>query len=220
MYTTGKTPTIRMYLMSIQKDEEGRPKGYQTNLDDIYGDFQDYNEIVDETFEEFFKRIYLTQEVSDRFKKDFCVRFYNKHIGYETFEKFFNRVSDVLNTKCYNLLKNLERVRNLQEKEALETNENITNSNYKNRSKGLAMAETRPDNYKEITYSQAYDKVTIAYANDLNENRGNGEGENESISKGKNTRPLYQELNDMANLPDLESEIFDIVEDICFQTIG
>ena len=129
-------------------------------------------------------------------------------------------MSDVLNTKCYNLLKNLERVRNLQEKEALETNENITNSNYKNRSKGLAMAETRPDNYKEITYSQDYDKVTIAYANDLNENRGNGEGENESISKGKNTRPLYQELNDMANLPDLESEIFDIVEDICFQTMG
>lgn len=220
MYTQGKTPTIRKYLLSIKKDEHGRLNGYETNLDDVYGDFLSYEEIIDSTYEEFFKRIYLTVEVNDRFKKDFCNRFYNKNIGYETFDKFFNRVSDVLNTRCYNYLKMLEKVRDLEPDKGLETTDMTTKSNYKNRNKGLGMVETRPDKYKEITYTQDYDDVTISYANDLSENRGNGEGENESNTKGKNTRPIYQELNDMAHMEDLQNIVFDIVEDICFQTVG
>lgn len=219
MYLEGKNPTIRQYLMSLEQDKNGRYTGYQTDFDDIYGDFKDFQQIIDNNYQKFFDRVYLTQPVTDRFKKDFCVRFYNKPIEYETFEQFFYRLSDTLNTKCFNLIKMLEKIRNAQLDEQLETTNVKNKGKYENDSKGLGLVETRPDTHDEITYSQTGDELTIKYANDLSENRGANKGKNENETTGRNTRPLYQEYDDIANMVDIEERIFNIVEDVCFSKL-
>lgn len=220
MSSTVNGVTVRDYLLSKMIDEDsGLSTGYETIQDDIYGSFKSPHDIIKDNKDEFFNNIKTTVELSDRFKTDFCLRFYNKKIGYPVFSQFFLRLNDLFNSECYNMLRMLERLRYIDEKDMLSTTDMSSHSDFNSSSKGLSLGESTPETDKEITYNQTTDNLIIKYADSIGENRGYNEGENNSKTTGRNTNPLFDELNRFALMQDLQEAIFDIVSDRCFSTL-
>ena len=112
------TITIRQYLLSHMKDDEGRANGYLTKDNDIYGDFWSMNEVIDKTYETVFQQMQLIVPIDDYFKKAFCRRFYNCEIGFEVWAQFLTRLEDTLNTTCYNLFKFRSSLMTMSEEDA------------------------------------------------------------------------------------------------------
>lgn len=203
--------TLRTFLLSKTS------KGYTV---DEKGDFYHYNEIIDETYNELFKDMNLTLEVSERFKKDFCKYFYNREIGFEVFAQFQNKLENCLNNECFNLLKNLEYIRNMSIDDMLQ-NINITNDGVNNsKAKNLALFENKPENRLNIIYNQNnINETVIEYANNLNENHSLGSSDTLSHTKGFTGMNKFNALNEFNYNTDIQAQIFNIIDKKCFSQV-
>lgn len=203
------TITIRQYLLSHMKDDEGNANGYLTKDDDFYGDFWSMNEVIDKTYEHVFKQMNLIVPIDDYFKKAFCKRFYNSEIGFEVWAQFLTKLEDTLNTTCYNLFKFREALMSMDIDEAKKTM-NMVNTQIGN-SDSLGIANTSPQTDLNIIYPN--DEGIIKYADALQENHSKNAGTNTTV--GSNISPFLA-MNMYANITPIDEAIFNIIDRKCF----
>lgn len=212
--------TIRSFLLSHCQDENGLYNGYGVKNEGYFGDWKHYNEIVDTYYNKVFENMHLTIEEKDKediaiFKKDFCKNFYNREIGFEVWSQFQVALESELNSDCYNLLKFYNLIRNLDVEKMKETNNMTTTSDGDSSQK--ALVNTNPANDLSIVYDDINTASLIKYANQIQENYGKQSGKSNSV--GSNTMPLFQLYNFFARLPDIESMIFNMLDDKLFMQI-
>lgn len=205
--------TIRTYLLSHMTNEFGEPNGQGVKNDGLLGEFYHPNEVIDKTFYKLFENMVFYIEVDDQFKKEFCKRFYNKRIGFDTFAPFLTYLESYLNTKCYNLFKFRKKLMEMTEDEWLRT-VNIQNTG-KGNQKQLAIENTSPQNDLSIIYNDVPGSGVIKYANALGENYG--ASDSVSTTTGSNTGPQFDLLNYFARITPIDEQIFNICEDLFYQ---
>lgn len=203
------TITIRQYLLSHMKDDEGRANGYLTKDNDFYGDFWSMNEVIDKTYETVFQQMQLIVPIDNYFKKAFCRRFYNCEIGFEVWAQFLTRLEDTLNTTCYNLFKFRSSLMTMSEEDAKKTMNMITTQ--LGNSDSLGIANTSPQTDLSIIYPD--DEGVIKYADALQENHSKNSGS--STTMGTNLSPFLA-LNMYANITPIDEIIFNIIDRRCF----
>lgn len=207
------TTTIERFLKSRYRNElTGELDGLAV---DESGDFIHYNTIIDQTYNELFKSMHLSEYVDNDFKKEFCKHFYNREIGLETFARFQILLENSLNTECLNLLKARQF---LKDKTMDELNQSIDikNDNTANGdNQALAIANNRPQERLEIVFTDKYG--TIEYANALQENHGKFENEAHSRTHGWSGGSLGERINQLAELTDLTTQIFNILDSLFLQ---
>ena len=166
MTQNNTTATIATFLKSRYRNPvTGRLDGLAL---DENGDFLRYNTIIDQTYNELFKDMELVNGVSDNFKKEFCKHFYNREIGLETFARFQIALEEVLNNECFNLFKYLAEIRNKAIKDLNQSMNIDTVGNQKADGQALQIANTTPQERKEIVFTDRYG--VIEYADNLVEN--------------------------------------------------
>lgn len=205
--------TIRTYLLSYFENEFGEPNGQGVKNDGLLGEFYHPNEIIDQCYDEVFKNMRLYIEIDEQFKKEFCKRFYNKRIGFDTMAPFLTYLESYFNTKCYNLFKFRRRLMDMTEEEFLRTINVQTTG--KGNQKQLAIENTSPQNDLSIIYNDVPGSGVIKYANALGENYGNSDST--STTTGSNAGPLFDTLNYFARITPIDEVIFNICEDLFYQ---
>lgn len=182
---------------------------------DESGDFLHYNTIIDGTYNELFKDMHLVDGVSENFKKEFCKHFYNREIGLETFARFQVALEDVLNNECFNLFKYLAEIRNKAIKELNQSMNIDTVGNQKADGQALQIANTTPQERKEILFTERYG--VIEYADNLVENHQKNNADTKSNVSGWSGSSLAERLQNNAELKDIQFQIFNICDKLFLQ---
>lgn len=182
---------------------------------DENGDFIHYNTIIDGTYNELFKDMHLVDGVSENFKKEFCKHFYNREIGLETFARFQVALEDVLNNECFNLFKYLAEIRNKAIKELNQSMNIDTVGNQKADGQALQIANTTPQERKEIVFTERYG--VIEYADNLVENHQKNNADTKSNVSGWSGSSLAERLQNNAELKDIQFQIFNICDKLFLQ---
>lgn len=218
-------PTIRDFLLSHYKDEQGFKKGYGTDPTDINGSFAHMNDVINQTYEKVFENMYLPSGITldGGFKRDFCKRFYNKFIEHEVFAQFFTALEDCLCTDCYTMLRLYTEIRNMPIDDMLDNIEvkNDTDSEYTAKTGNLGIFANQPKTDLAIIYP-AEDGGVIRYADTLQENYGNSTAgsKGNSGTRGRNTSmSKFELMNYLAQIPDIQMRIFNIIETRCFSKV-
>ena len=207
------TATIATFLKSRYKNPlTGQLDGLAV---DEEGEFLHYNTIIDQTYNELFKGMNLIPEVTDNFKKEFCKHFYNREIGLETFARFQIALEETLNNECYNLFKYMA---SLREKSVEDLNKSMnidTTGQQKGDGQALQIVETRPQERKEIVFTDKYG--VIEYANNLVENHQKSEADTKTNVTGWSGSSLADRLQNGANIPDIQFQIFQVCDSLFSQ---
>ena len=207
------TVTIASFLKSRYKNPlTGQLDGLAVDED---GEFLHYNTIIDQTYNELFKGMNLIPEVTDNFKKEFCKHFYNREIGLETFARFQIALEETLNNECYNLFKYMA---SLREKSVEDLNKSMnidTTGQQKGDGQALQIVETRPQERKEIVFTDKYG--VIEYANNLVENHQKNEADTKTNVTGWSGSSLADRLQNGANIPDIQFQIFQVCDSLFSQ---
>ena len=207
------TVTISSFLKSRYKNPlTGQLDGLAV---DEEGEFLHYNTIIDQTYNELFKGMNLIPEVTENFKKEFCKHFYNREIGLETFARFQIALEETLNNECYNLFKYMA---SLREKSVEDLNKSMnidTTGQQKGDGQALQIVETRPQERKEVVFSDKYG--VIEYANNLVENHQKNEADTKTNVTGWSGSSLADRLQNGANIPDIQFQIFQVCDSLFSQ---
>ena len=182
---------------------------------DENGDFLHYNTIIDQTYNELFKDMKLVNGVSDNFKKEFCKHFYNREIGLETFARFQIALEEVLNNECFNLFKYLAEIRNKAIKDLNQSMNIDTVGNQKADGQALQIANTTPQERKEIVFTDRYG--VIEYADNLVENHQKNNADTKSNVSGWSGSSLAERLQANAELKDIQFQIFNVCDKLFLQ---
>jgi hypothetical protein len=179
------------------------------------GNFLHYNIIINATYNELFKDMHLVDGVSENFKKEFCKHFYNREIGLETFARFQIALEEVLNNECFNLFKYLAEIRNKTIKELNQSMNIDTVGNQKADGQALQIANTTPQERKEIVFTERYG--VIEYADNLVENHQKNNADTKSNVSGWSGSSLAERLQNNAELKDIQFQIFNICDKLFLQ---
>mgnify|MGYP003599038158 CR=1 FL=1 len=213
MTQSNLTATIATFLKSRYKNPlTGQLDGLAV---DEEGEFLHYNTIIDQTYNELFKGMNLIPEVTDNFKKEFCKHFYNREIGLETFARFQIALEETLNNECYNLFKYMA---SLREKSVEDLNKSMnidTTGQQKGDGQALQIMETRPQERKEVVFTDKYG--VIEYANNLVENHQKNEADTKTNVTGWSGSSLADRLQNGANIPDIQFQIFQVCDSLFSQ---
>ena len=213
MTQNNTTATIATFLKSRYKNPvTDRLDALAVDED---GNFLHYNTIIDATYNELFKDMHLVDGVSDNFKKEFCKHFYNREIGLETFARFQVALEDVLNNECFNLFKYLAEIRNKAIKELNQSMNIDTVGNQKADGQALQIANTTPQERKEIVFTERYG--VIEYADNLVENHQKNNADTKSNVSGWSGSSLAERLQNNAELKDIQFQIFNICDKLFLQ---
>lgn len=213
MTQTNTTATIATFLKSRYRNTvTGLLDGLAL---DENGDFLHYNTIIDATYNELFKNMNLVNGVSDEFKKEFCKHFYNREIGLETFARFQIALEETLNNECFNLFKYLEEIRNKSIKDLNQSMNIDTVGNQTGNGQALQIANTNPQERKEILFTPKYG--TIEYADNLVENHQKNEADTKNNVSGWSGSSLAERLQNNAELVDIQFQIFNICDKLFLQ---
>ena len=213
MTQSNLTATIATFLKSRYKNPlTGQLDGLAV---DEEGEFLHYNTIIDQTYNELFKGMNLIPEVTDNFKKEFCKHFYNREIGLETFARFQIALEETLSNECYNLFKYMA---SLREKSVEDLNKSMnidTTGQQKGDGQALQIMETRPQERKEVVFTDKYG--VIEYANNLVENHQKNEADTKTNVTGWSGSSLADRLQNGANIPDIQFQIFQVCDSLFSQ---
>ena len=213
MTQSNLTVTIASFLKSRYKNPlTGQLDGLAVDED---GEFLHYNTIIDQTYNELFKGMHLIPEVTDNFKKEFCKHFYNREIGLETFARFQIALEETLSNECYNLFKYMA---SLREKSVEDLNKSMnidTTGQQKGDGQALQIMETRPQERKEVVFTDKYG--VIEYANNLVENHQKNEADTKTNVTGWSGSSLADRLQNGANIPDIQFQIFQVCDSLFSQ---
>lgn len=213
MTQNNTTATIATFLKSRYRNHvTGRLDGLAV---DENGDFLHYNTIIDQAYNELFKDMELVNGVSDNFKKEFCKHFYNREIGLETFARFQIALEEVLNNECFNLFKYLAEIRNKAIKDLNQSMNIDTVGNQKADGQALQIANTTPQERKEIVFTERYG--VIEYADNLVENHQKNNADTKSNVSGWSGSSLAERLQSNAELKDIQFQIFNICDKLFLQ---
>ena len=213
MTQNNTTATIATFLKSRYRNPvAGRLDGLAV---DENGDFLHYNTIIDQTYNELFKDMKLVNGVSDNFKKEFCKHFYNREIGLETFARFQIALEEVLNNECFNLFKYLAEIRNKAIKDLNQSMNIDTVGNQKADGQALQIANTTPQERKEIVFTDRYG--VIEYADNLVENHQKNNADTKSNVSGWSGSSLAERLQANAELKDIQFQIFNVCDKLFLQ---
>lgn len=213
MTQNNTTATIATFLKSRYRNSiTGKLDGLAVDED---GNFLHYNTIIDDTYNELFKDMHLVDGVSENFKKEFCKHFYNREIGLETFARFQVALEDVLNNECFNLFKYLAEIRNKAIKELNQSMNIDTVGNQKADGQALQIANTTPQERKEIVFTERYG--VIEYADNLVENHQKNNADTKSNVSGWSGSSLAERLQNNAELKDIQFQIFNICDKLFLQ---
>lgn len=213
MTQNNTTATIATFLKSRYRNPvTGKFDGLAVDED---GNFLHYNTIIDDTYNELFKDMHLVDGVSENFKKEFCKHFYNREIGLETFARFQVALEDVLNNECFNLFKYLAEIRNKAIKELNQSMNIDTVGNQKADGQALQIANTTPQERKEIVFTERYG--VIEYADNLVENHQKNNADTKSNVSGWSGSSLAERLQNNAELKDIQFQIFNICDKLFLQ---
>lgn len=207
------TTTIATFLKSRYKNPlSGQLDGLAV---DEEGEFIHYNTIIDQTYNELFKGMNLIPEVTDNFKKEFCKHFYNREIGLETFARFQIALEETLNNECYNLFKYMSVLRDTSIDELNKSMNIDTVGNQKGDGQALQIVETRPQERKEVVFTDKYG--VIEYANNLVENHQKNEADSKTNVNGWTGSSLADRYQNSASLTDLQFQIFQVCDSLFSQ---
>lgn len=207
------TATIATFLKSRYKNPlTGQLDGLAV---DEEGEFLHYNTIIDQTYNELFKGMNLIPEVTENFKKEFCKHFYNREIGLETFARFQIALEETLNNECYNLFKYMKALRETSIEELNKSMNIDTTGNQRGDGQALQIMETRPQERKEVVFTEKYG--VIEYANNLVENHQKNEADTKSNVTGWTGSSLADRLQNGASLVDLQFQIFQVCDSLFSQ---
>lgn len=213
MTQNNTTATIASFLKSRYRNPvTGQLDGLAV---DDNGEFLHYNAIIDNTYNELFKDMQLTEFVDDSFKKEFCKHYYNREIGLETFARFQILLETSLNTKCLNLLKARFEI---MKKSLMELNQSIDIRNDNQATgdnQGLGIMNTTPQERLEILFTPKYG--TIEHANALQENHAKFENENHNHTHGWSGNSLGERLDSLAQITDLTYSILNELDELFLQ---
>lgn len=213
MTQNNTTATISTFLKSRYRNPlTGRLDGLAL---DENGDFLHYNIIIDQTYNELFKDMHLLDGVSENFKKEFCKHFYNREIGLETFARFQVALEDVLNNECFNLFKYLAEIRNKAIKDLNKSMDIDTVGNQTADGQALQIANTSPQERKEILFTPG--RGVIEYADNLVENHQKNNADSKSNVSGWSGSSLAERLQNNAELMDIQFQIFNICDKLFLQ---
>ena len=213
MTQNNTTATIAAFLKSRYRNTvTGRLDGLAV---DENVDFLHYNTIIDQTYNELFKDMDLVNGVSDNFKKEFCKHFYNREIGLETFARFQIALEEVLNNECFNLFKYLAEIRNKAIKDLNQSMNIDTVGNQKADGQALQIANTTPQERKEIVFTERYG--VIEYADNLVENHQKNNADTKSNVSGWSGSSLAERLQANAELKDIQFQIFNVCDKLFLQ---
>ena len=207
------TATIASFLKSRYKNPlTGQLDGLAV---DEEGEFLHYNTIIDQTYNELFKGMNLIPEVTENFKKEFCKHFYNREIGLETFARFQIALEETLNNECYNLFKYMKALRETSIEELNKSMNIDTTGNQRGDGQALQIMETRPQERKEVVFTEKYG--VIEYANNLVENHQKNEADSKTNVNGWTGSSLADRLQNGASLVDLQFQIFQVCDSLFSQ---
>ena len=207
------TVTISSFLKSRYKNPlTGQLDGLAVDED---GEFIHYNVIIDQTYHEVFKGMHLIPEVTENFKKEFCKHFYNREIGLETFARFQIALEETLNNECYNLFKYMKALRETSIEELNKSMNIDTTGNQRGDGQALQIMETRPQERKEVVFTEKYG--VIEYANNLVENHQKNEADSKTNVNGWTGSSLADRLQNGANIPDIQFQIFQVCDSLFSQ---
>ena len=207
------TATIASFLKSRYKNPlTGQLDGLAV---DEEGEFLHYNTIIDQTYNELFKGMNLIPEVTENFKKEFCKHFYNREIGLETFARFQITLEETLNNECYNLFKYMKALRETSIEELNKSMNIDTTGNQRGDGQALQIMETRPQERKEVVFTEKYG--VIEYANNLVENHQKNEADSKTNVNGWTGSSLADRLQNGASLVDLQFQIFQVCDSLFSQ---
>ena len=207
------TATIATFLKSRYKNPlTGQLDGLAV---DEEGEFLHYNTIIDQTYNELFKGMNLIPEVTENFKKEFCKHFYNREIGLETFARFQIALEETLNNECYNLFKYMKALRETSIEELNKSMNIDTTGNQRGDGQALQIMETRPQERKEVVFTEKYG--VIEYANNLVENHQKNEADTKTNVTGWSGSSLADRLQNGANIPDIQFQIFQVCDSLFSQ---
>lgn len=207
------TATIASFLKSRYKNPlTGQLDGLAV---DEEGEFLHYNTIIDQTYNELFKDMHLIPEVTENFKKEFCKHFYNREIGLETFARFQIALEETLNNECYNLFKYMKALRETSIEELNKSMNIDTTGNQRGDGQALQIMETRPQERKEVVFTEKYG--VIEYANNLVENHQKNEADSKTNVNGWTGSSLADRLQNGASLVDLQFQIFQVCDSLFSQ---
>lgn len=207
------TATIATFLKSRYKNPlTGQLDGLAV---DEEGEFLHYNTIIDQTYNELFKGMNLIPEVTENFKKEFCKHFYNREIGLETFARFQISLEETLNNECYNLFKYMKALRETSVEELNKSMNIDTTGNQRGDGQALQIMETRPQERKEVVFTEKYG--VIEYANNLVENHQKNEADTKTNVTGWSGSSLADRLQNGANIPDIQFQIFQVCDSLFSQ---
>lgn len=205
------TITLGTFLKSHFVDDFGLPNGFGTNNNDELGNFNHANDVINQCFEKVFEKMNLVQDVHIDIKKAICVRFYNSEIGQETFARFSLVLQDKLNTKCFNLIKFYNIVKELELEEAERTSSTTSEGGAKTDTVNLQ------DNAPKENLNIVPDfEGIIRYAEAIAEQHGKNNYTNQTT--GSNTMPKYQLYHMFSMLPSILDMICNIC-DKCFMQV-
>lgn len=207
------TATIATFLKSRYKNPlTGQLDGLAV---DEEGEFLHYNTIIDQTYNELFKGMNLIPEVTENFKKEFCKHFYNREIGLETFARFQIALEETLNNECYNLFKYMKALRETSIEELNKSMNIDTTGNQRGDGQALQIMETRPQERKEVVFTEKYG--VIEYANNLVENHQKNEADTKTNVTGWSGSSLADRLQNGSNIPDIQFQIFQVCDSLFSQ---
>lgn len=213
MTQSNLTATIATFLKSRYRNPlTGQLDGLALDED---GNFIHYNTIIDKTYDELFKGMHLLPEVTDNFKKEFCKHFYNREIGLETFARFQIALEETLNNECYNLFKYMATLRTTSVEELNKSMNIDTVGNQRGDGQALQIVETRPQERKEVVFTDKYG--VIEYANSLVENHQKNEADTKSNVNGWTGSSLADRLQNGASLTDIQFQIFQVCDSLFSQ---
>ena len=213
MTQSNLTATIATFLKSRYKNPlTGQLDGLAV---DEEGEFLHYNTIIDQTYNELFKGMNLIPEVTENFKKEFCKHFYNREIGLETFARFQISLEETLNNECYNLFKYMKALRETSIEELNKSMNIDTTGNQRGDGQALQIMETRPQERKEVVFTEKYG--VIEYANNLVENHQKNEADTKTNVTGWSGSSLADRLHNGANIPDIQFQIFQVCDSLFSQ---
>ena len=213
MTQSNLTATIATFLKSRYRNPLTNQLDGLAVADD--GNFIHYNVIIDQTYNELFKGMHLLPEVTENFKKEFCKHFYNREIGLETFARFQIALEETLNNECYNLFKYMATLRETSVEELNKSMNIDTVGNQKGDGQALQIMETRPQERKEIVFTDKYG--VIEYANSLVENHQKNEADTKSNVNGWTGSSLADRLQNGASLTDIQFQIFQVCDSLFSQ---
>ena len=207
------TATIATFLKSRYRNPlTNQLDGLAVDEDE---NFLHYNTIIDQTYNELFKDMQLIPEVTDNFKKEFCKHFYNREIGLETFARFQIALEETLNNECYNLFKYMAALRDTSIEELNKSMDIDTTGNQRGDGQALQIMETRPQERKEIVFTEKYG--VIEYANNLVENHQKNEADTRTNVTGWTGSSLADRYQNSASLIDVQFQIFQVCDSLFSQ---